>query len=97
MKFLLALLMAQAVAADKALKNPLPQGEVAEACQIDVKTHCGTEAKNTVQKCLHDHDKDLTPPCQAHINQKKAAKTDPLKGASPIDRAGAMFQGPGSN
>lgn len=97
MKFFLAILLTQAVAAEKAPKNPLPQGEVAEACQIDVKTHCGTEAKTTVQKCLHDHDKDLTPPCQASINQKKSAKADSLKNASPIDRAGAMFQGPNSN
>ncbi len=95
--FTVCLLATTALAAEKKPTLNLPAAPVAEACQIDVKTHCGDSAKTAVHKCLHDHGKDLSQPCQAHINQREtSAKTD-LKSASPVEKAGNLFQIPGQN
>ncbi len=62
---------------------------VAEACGIDVKTHCGGVNKegDHIKKCLHDHHSSLSHDCQATMPSAK----DPFKGASPMDSAGAIF------
>lgn len=90
-------LSASSASAVKASSAPQPSpGPVAEACQIDVKTHCDNTESTAVPKCLHDHKKDLSPPCQAKITEQKRDKAD-FRSSSPVEKAGNLFQIPGQN
>jgi hypothetical protein len=58
------------------LTAPLPataKGGGNHPCSVDARRYCGskTSLQSYMPSCLTDHMADLTPACQARINQKK--------------------------
>jgi len=67
------------------------------SCKTDEAKYCKGKAGKELAKCMDSHKTDLSESCQITVKKEAdrstndAKKSDPFKAASPVEKAGALF------